>query len=141
MKKGDIFRLKTSDGKAIGGYYVILTTTQSGIYANKLRNGVELQEETKYYFNKDRVIVEEIARFQTDEQTMKAISAPGFQANLSFPLGRYEKLHKQFKEDNVKVFRFFAKGWYAYVTFSDVIKVVERDGTLKIVFINVRKVD
>lgn len=141
MKKGDIFRLKTSDGKAIGGYYVISTTTQNGIYANKLRNGVELQEETKYYFNKDRVIVEKIARFQTDEQTMKAINAPGFQANLSFPVGRYEKLHKQFKEDNVKVFRFFTKGQYAYVTFSDVIKVVERDGTLKVVFINVRKVD
>ena len=141
MKKGDIFRLKTSDGRAIGGYYVITKALKSGVYANKLRNGVEYPEETTYYFNAGRIIVEKIARFQTDEQTMKAINAPGFQANLSFPVGRYEKLHTMFKEDKVKVFRFFTKGQYAYVTFSDVIKVVERDGTLKVVFINVRKVD
>ena len=141
FQPGDIFRLKSSDGKAIGGYYVVNSSEQNHVYAYKMRNGVEVTE-NQYYFSKDRIIVEKIARFQTDEQTMKAINAPGFQANLSFPLGRYENLHKLFKEDKVKVFRFYsAKAGHAYITFTEVIKVLRNNGDKEVALINVRKVD
>lgn len=142
FQPGDIFRLKSSDGKAIGGYYVVSSSEQDGVYAYKMRNGVEEVGESQFYFSKDRIIVEKIERFQTDEQTMKAINAPGFQANLSFPLGRYEYLHKLFKEDKVKVFRFYSKKTgHAYVTFTEVLKVLRHNGDKEVALINVRKVD
>lgn len=142
FQPGDIFRLKTPDGKAIGGYYVVTSSEQDGVYAYKMRNGVEEVGESQFYFSKDRIIVEKTARFKTDEQTMKAINAPGFQANLSFPLGRYEDLYKQFKEDNIKVFRFSSvKAGHAYVTFTEVLKVLRHNGDKEVALINVRKVD
>lgn len=73
LKKGDIVRLKASDGCLIGDYYVVVDASDRRVtYLKKIISG-RLQENKEYILDKEKLGVVPVVKFKTDVSVIESL--------------------------------------------------------------------